>query len=148
MKLPACRLAPRTTASWRKAPAREGSAEDGASPGAADNLSGKGKPLNLAPANPFTDRTMDLFNRALGHNRVVPRWIELQQEVDEARRLLRGRIRAALALAQRGACPEDGWRGVLEERFGEEAAAVNRRVDEFNLEVPPNIAAIVFSASA
>jgi DnaJ family protein C protein 28 len=51
-----------------------------------DNLPGHGKPLDLS-ANPFEPPGMGAINRLLRHNRVLPPWVMLEQEIEASRAL-------------------------------------------------------------
>lgn len=49
-----------------------------------DNLPGAGKPLDLTE-NPFEPPGMAAVNRMLRHNRVLPAWLLLEQEIEASR---------------------------------------------------------------
>ena len=87
--------------------------------GAFENLPGKGRPLELAPSH--GDPTLDMAHRILKNNNVAPEWIErdkeIRQRVDAMRTRLRENPRA------------ENW-------VVDELAAINRKIDDFNLSVP------------
>ncbi len=51
-----------------------------------DNLPGRGQPLDLS-VNPFEPPGMGAINRLLKHNRVLPLWLTLEQEIETSRAL-------------------------------------------------------------
>ena len=87
--------------------------------GAFDNLSGKGRPLDLEE-NPYEDPSLRMAHRLLRNNGFAPLWVE------EAKDLEREIREAAKELAARGSV----------ERFREQAAAINRRIQAHNLKTP------------
>src|SRR5580692_2647766 len=86
------------------------------SEGAFDNLTGKGRPLNLEE-NPYEDPSLRMAHRLLRNNGFAPAWVEegkdLEQEIDLAAR----------ELASKG----------YVDRFREQIAAINRRILTHNL---------------
>jgi hypothetical protein len=89
------------------------------SEGAFDNLTGKGRPLNLEE-NPYEDPSLRMAHRLLRNNGFAPAWVEeakdLEQEIDLALR----------ALAAKGTL----------DRFRERMAEINRRILAHNLKTP------------
>lgn len=87
--------------------------------GAFDNLTGKGRPLNLQE-DPYEDPSLRMAHRLLRNNGFAPPWVEeatdLEREIDAA----------AQALAARGSV----------ERFRAEIAGINRRILAHNLKTP------------
>jgi hypothetical protein len=87
--------------------------------GAFDNLTGKGRPLNLEE-NPYEDPSLRMAHRLLRNNGFAPAWVEeakdLEQEIDLAWR----------EFAAHG----------FPERFREQIAAINRRILAHNLKTP------------
>ncbi len=60
--------------------------QDAIDEGLFENLPGRGKPLDLS-TNPFEPPGMGAINRLLKHNRVLPPWLLLEQEIEAARAL-------------------------------------------------------------
>jgi DnaJ family protein C protein 28 len=67
-----------------------------------DDLPGRGQPLDLS-VNPFEPPGMGAVNRLLKHNRVLPPWLLLEQEIEASRAL-------ALASLARWEASEPGLR--------------------------------------
>lgn len=77
--------------------------QDAIAEGLFNNLPGAGKPLDLS-YNPFEPPGMGAVNRLLKHNKVLPPWLALEQEIEAARGL-------ALAVLARWEASEPGLRG-------------------------------------
>ena len=60
--------------------------QDAIDEGLFDNLPGRGKPLDLS-TNPFEAPGMGAVNRLLKHNKVLPLWLLLEQEIEASRAL-------------------------------------------------------------
>ena len=60
--------------------------QDAIDEGLFDNLPGRGKPLDLS-TNPFEVPGMGAVNRLLKHNKVLPLWLLLEQEIEASRAL-------------------------------------------------------------
>lgn len=58
--------------------------QDAIEEGLFDNLPGKGQPLDLT-VNPFEPPGMGAINRLLKHNKVLPLWVMLEQEIETSR---------------------------------------------------------------
>ena len=80
--------------------------------GAFEHLEGTGKPLDLSE-NPFEDPSDRMAHRLLKNNGFAPEWIEEAKEIEAESR----RLRAVGATAER-------------------VAALNRRIQSFNLKAP------------
>ena len=65
--------------------------QDAIDDGLFDNLPGRGEPLDLS-VNPFEPPGMGAVNRLLKHNRVLPPWLLLEQEIEAARALAHGAL--------------------------------------------------------
>ena len=65
--------------------------QDAIDDGLFDNLPGRGQPLDLS-VNPFEPPGMGAINRMLKHNRVLPPWLLLEQEIEAARALTLGTL--------------------------------------------------------
>lgn len=76
--------------------------QDAIEEGLFDNLPGKGRPLDLS-VNPFEPPGMGAINRLLKHNRVLPLWVLLEQEIETSRAV-------ALATLARWEAAESGLR--------------------------------------
>src|ERR1700730_7241454 len=87
--------------------------------GAFDNLTGKGRPLNLEE-NPYEDPSLRMAHRLLRNNGFAPAWVEEAKDLEHA-------IDAA--------CRELGAKG-SPERFREQIAGINRRILAHNLKTP------------
>ncbi len=87
--------------------------------GAFDNLTGKGRPLNLEE-DPYEDPSLRMAHRLLRNNGFAPPWVE------EAKDLAREIDAAIQALAARGSV----------ELFRSEIAEINRRILAHNLKTP------------
>lgn len=86
--------------------------------GAFEPLDGTGAPLRLEE-NPYEDPAQRMAHRILRNNGFAPAWIEDGKELD----MEAGRLRA-----------ERGQLG--EEEFRTRAAALNRRIEIYNLKTP------------
>jgi hypothetical protein len=80
--------------------------QDAIGEGLFDNLPATGKPLDLQ-VNPFEPPGMGAVNRLLRHNRVLPPWLLLEQEIEAARSL-------ALATLARWEAAEPNLRGTAD----------------------------------
>ena len=60
--------------------------QDAIDEGLFDNLPGRGQPLDLS-VNPFEPPGMGAVNRLLRHNKVLPIWLLLEQEIEASRAL-------------------------------------------------------------
>jgi len=80
--------------------------QDAIDEGLFDNLPGRGKPLDLS-TNPFEPPGMGAVNRLLKHNKVLPLWLLLEQEIEASRAL-------ALATLARWEASEPGLRGTAD----------------------------------
>jgi len=65
--------------------------QDAIDDGLFDNLPGRGQPLDLSP-NPFEPPGMGAVNRMLRHNKVLPPWLLLEQEIEASRALALGAL--------------------------------------------------------
>jgi DnaJ family protein C protein 28 len=96
-----------------------------------ENLSGKGKPLEMV-GNPHADPDEDIAYRVLAKNGFAPEWVELNKDI----RFRIWRWRAALRLAwqqqqedtQRDECEKQQKWTTLLVQFEEELQDVNRKV--------------------
>ena len=98
--------------------------------GAFDDLAGKGEPLRL-DCNPLTPREWQLAFHVLQNAGYKPGWIEKRKTIE----IDLESARAVYRRSQPHAC-EASERQVLRERFQHELAAINKRIDSLNLEVP------------
>ena len=76
--------------------------QDAIDEGLFDDLPGRGQPLDLS-VNPFEPPGMGAVNRLLKHNKVLPPWLLLEQEIEASRAL-------ALASLARWEASEPGLR--------------------------------------
>ncbi len=106
-----------------------------------DDLPGRGKPLNL-DENPLTDPEWRAAHRILKSSGYSLPWIETRREIDAAFEAALALLRRAWAWRQENQVSHGNvdWVEAEWERaqaaFREEAAALNRRIRDYNLEVP------------
>lgn len=109
--------------------------------GAFDNLPGKGKPLDLNE-NPYLDPEWQLAYHLLKQNGFAPQFIEQRQAIEielaSAREAL-ARTWAWCTRELRAGKPADWveaeW-SKTKAKFEEEVLALNRRIRDYNLQVP------------
>ena len=108
-----------------------------------DNLRNRGKPLDPQP-DPFTPADMQMANALLKNNELVPAWISDRRELLAAIERFQARVQEGMAThraALAAAAPEGRatltktWSAQLE-RWRQEAAALNRRIDAQNFRQP------------
>jgi len=95
--------------------------------GAFDNLPGHGKPLRMEAINPYEGPNA-LAHKILKDHGFAPAWIELDKE-----------IRRELAAARRqlaNSYRQYGLDSSAEDRFAEQIAELNRKIDLYNLKTP------------
>lgn len=80
--------------------------QDAIDEGLFDNLPGRGQPLDLS-VNPFEPPGMGAVNRLLRHNKVLPLWLLLEQEIEASRAL-------ALAVLARWEAAAPGFDGACD----------------------------------
>jgi DnaJ homolog subfamily C member 28 len=105
-----------------------------------NGLAGSGQPIDLSE-NPFEDPELRTVHRLLRNAGFAPAWIEERKDIDtELRRARDMLIRARRIYGSDGRLQESPqWKRALTE-FRETAAALNRRVQMYNLKAP----AVVF----
>ena len=98
--------------------------------GAFDQLKGTGQPLPVEDS-PCTDPALWMAHHIMKNNRIVPVWVaegnEIEAEIERLRRLTTG------------AC------AVNRDRLRDDAAALNRRIADFNLRAPAAVHKLPFS---
>lgn len=106
-----------------------------------EDLPGKGKPLNLNE-NPLVDPEWRMAHHLLHSNGFTLTWIEKRKEIEEVHEKARGALarswgwrQAALERGLPANLVEAEW-GRAVEAFREQIAAINKRIFNFNLEVP------------
>ncbi len=101
-----------------------------------DNLSGKGKPLDLS-RNPFADPTLEPAWRLLQNAGFSLEWIEEDKEIRRDLEAARARLRHAwsLCLEWEGEGARLAWERAIS-RFREDVDRLNARIDVHNLKVP------------
>lgn len=112
--------------------------------GAFDNLRGKGKPLSLED-NPYADPEWQMAYHLLKKNGFAPPFIEVRQAIElelaAARQALARSFawrERALATGEDAAWVEAEWHKA-KATFYESVAALNQRIQTYNLEIPsPN----------
>lgn len=112
--------------------------------GAFDNLSGKGKPLELKQ-NPFLEQEWQLAFHLLEQQGFALPWMQKRSEIETGLQAARESLartwswrRRALEAGDPLAGVEAEWRRA-EERFRETAARLNKLIDDYNLEVPADV---------
>jgi DnaJ family protein C protein 28 len=103
------------------------------------DLSGKGQPLDLAE-NPLEDPEQRLVNKILANSGFSPAWIEDRREIETELERSRNQLRAARELfgediSEKGHLNAVEWEKAVN-RFREEMAALNKRIESYNLEAP------------
>ena len=90
---------------------------EGMEDGAFEQLDGTGKPLDLQE-NPYEDPSLRMAHRILRNNGFLPDWMEESREIEAEADRLRAEAQSP---------PPD---------FAARVAALNRRIDSFNLKAP------------
>ena len=103
------------------------------------DLAGKGKPLELYE-NPHEDPEKRMANKILADSGFLPGWIEERREIEANLKLSRNQLKAARELFldsdSKNNCSELAeWENALS-RFREQMAALNKRIESYNLEAP------------
>jgi len=102
-----------------------------------DNLSGKGRPLNL-DENPFEDPAWQMANALLKEQGFRPDWLEddvmLREKLAQARAAL-ARTRADPEARRQRMWVASEWERAVE-RFRESIAQINAGIANLNLKVP------------
>jgi DnaJ family protein C protein 28 len=103
------------------------------------DLAGKGKPLELYE-NPHEDPEKRIANKILADSGFTPGWIEERREIEANLKLSRNQLKAARELFldsdSKNNCSELAeWENALS-RFREQMAALNKRIESYNLEAP------------
>lgn len=123
---------PRGEDGWRDLVERR--IQEAMAAGAFENLSGQGRPLNLA-RNPYIDPSLDLAYGLLKNNGCLPEWIARDKEIREEMEAARARLRAAWAQREAGPAGGADWPAAVA-RFEKTLAELNRKIDNFNLVTP------------
>lgn len=97
-----------------------------------ENLSGKGKPLDLS-VNPHADPAEDTLYRILSKNGCAPEWVELNKEIRS--RIAQWRTALKKAWSFKGSQDDDKW---IEgsEALKLQLQDINNKVFRYNLIVP------------
>jgi DnaJ family protein C protein 28 len=103
------------------------------------DLAGKGKPLELYE-NPHEDPEKRIANKILANSGFLPGWIEERREIEANLKLSRNQLKAARELFLDSDSENKGtelteWEDALS-RFREQMAALNKRIESYNLEAP------------
>lgn len=104
-----------------------------------DNLPGKGKPVDTTE-NPFEDPELRMAHRLLRNAGFAPPWMEERKEIDvglERALTILGRawdLRQQALLVDESSAEASWQRNVAE--FRDKVAVLNRRIQEYNLQVP------------
>lgn len=97
-----------------------------------ENLSGKGKPLNLS-TNPHADPAEDTLYRILSKNGCAPEWVELNKEIRN--KIVEWRAALQKAWAHRGNQDDAKWTE-SSEALMLQLCDINNKVFRYNLIVP------------
>jgi DnaJ family protein C protein 28 len=112
--------------------------------GAFDNLRGKGKPLNLNE-NPLVEPEWRLAFSMLQNKGFLLPWMEKRNQIEEELTAARQTLARAWEWRQergekgQGSPFIEGEWGQAQERFHEKVAELNKRIEDYNLEVPATI---------
>jgi len=99
--------------------------------GAFDNLPGHGKPLPPEALNPY-EGSRALAHKILKDHGFAPEWIELDKEI---RRELEAARRRLISSYQRYGPDSSVWQRAVD-RFTDQVAALNAKIDLYNLKAP------------
>jgi hypothetical protein len=102
--------------------------------GAFENLSGRGKRLDLR-RNPYLDPSLELAYGLLKDNGYTPEWITRDQEIRRELGAARGRLRVAWTQHQASGASVTAWQQAVS-LFEEALTQLNRKIDDLNLVVP------------
>lgn len=102
--------------------------------GAFENLSGRGKPLDLT-RNPYLDPSLELAYGLLKDNGYTPEWISRDKEIRKEMGTIRGRLRVAWMRHRVNGADVTAWQQAVT-LFEEALTQLNRKIDDFNLIVP------------
>ncbi len=112
--------------------------------GAFDNLRGKGKPLNLNQ-NPLVEPEWRLAFSMLQNEGFLLPWMDKRNQIEEELAAARKTLARAwewrqekLGGNQTSSFIEEEW-GRAQESFREKVAELNKRIEDYNLEVPATI---------
>jgi hypothetical protein len=96
-----------------------------------DNLPGRGQPLRLEAVNPY-EGTRALAHKILKDHGFAPEWIELDKEI----RHELAAARSQLTRSYRRCAPgSSAWQWAVE-RFVQQIAELNAKIDLYNLKAP------------
>lgn len=106
-----------------------------------DDLPGMGKPIRW-DENPFVEPDWQLAFRMLRDSGFALPWMEARKEVEAQLETARSALQSTLswkqsatAAGQPGAFVQDEWQRAMR-AFRDEVAEVNKRIFDYNLEVP------------
>ena len=97
-----------------------------------DHLKGKGKPLNLQE-NPFEPLESRLCNHLLHQNNCLYPWMETALEIEQLIKTLRENYRLYFSQCNSSQLQP------LEKEFFEEIKIINRKIMDYNLQVPSGV---------
>jgi DnaJ family protein C protein 28 len=102
-----------------------------------ENLPGRGKPLDLR-ANPFEPPGAGVVNRILKHNKVLPAWVTIEQEI-EAERALALAALARWEAAEPGLTDDERYptlRSMARESYATHMQRTNDLILKYNISSP------------
>jgi len=99
-----------------------------------DNLSGKGKSLDLNE-NSFLEPGLEWAYGLLKRNGFAPEWIERDKAIRQELEKARNQLRSAWQQREDKRVAESSWQAAVA-RFEGRLSKLNRKIDDFNLVVP------------
>ncbi len=111
--------------------------QDAIDDGLFDNLPGRGQPLDLS-VNPFEPPGMGAINRLLKHNRVLPPWLLIEQEIEAGRALALGVLTrwGASEADLRGMPTYSAFRAKAREAYARHLKETNDLILKYNYSSP------------
>lgn len=111
--------------------------QDAIDDGLFDNLPGRGQPLDLS-VNPFEPPGMGAINRLLKHNRVLPPWLLIEQEIEAGRALALGVLTrwGASETNLRGTPTYSAFRAKTREAYAQHLKETNNLILKYNYSSP------------
>ena len=111
--------------------------QDAIDDGLFDNLPGRGQPLDLS-VNPFEPPGMGAINRLLKHNRVLPPWLLIEQEIEAGRALALGVLTRweASETNLRGTPTYSAFRAKAREAYAQHLKETNNLILKYNYSSP------------
>jgi DnaJ family protein C protein 28 len=109
--------------------------QDAIDEGLFDGLPGRGKPLDLS-VNPFEPPGMGAVNRLLKHNKVLPLWLLLEQEIEASRALALATLARWEASGLRETADYPRLRAAAREAYARHLKQTNDLILKYNYSSP------------